>query len=451
VTAGVTAMPGPDLLRVLRNVVLRGRDPLGNLERTHAAWGDAVTFRIAGDHLVLLAHPDDIEAVLVGGRDALAKDRVTRSLSQVMGEGLLTADGETWKRHRRLIAPSFAPKQVAAYGEVMVASARARLPPPGEVEIHQVMSALALDIVVRTLFGSEPIPAVGQVHPAIERLMRAFETENRSLWRFVPDRVPAPHRRAAAARAAELRAVLGSVVAHRRAGAPGPDLLWRMLDARDEAGGLSDAELMDEAVTVFLAGHETTAIVLSFALWLLAGHPAAQGRARAEVAALGRDPGTADVAALPFVGAVVKETMRLYPPAWAIAREVRAPLSVGPFRLPVGAQVILSPWVVHRDPRWWADPLAFRPERFLGADPPHRFAWFPFGGGPRVCIGNHFALLEATLVLATVLRAREVRRVDEAAPELLPAVTLRPRRGIRLRVSRAPDPAATGQGQAPRA
>jgi cytochrome P450 len=428
-------MPGPGMLRALRNALLRGNDPLGNMERLHAAWGDVVTFRLARDRLVLLAHPDDVEAVLVGGKDAVAKDRVTRSLSSVMGEGLLTAEGEGWKRHRRLLAPSFAPKQVAAYGEVMVASARARIPAPGEVEIHHLMGELALDIVVRTLFGSEPVPEVERVHPSIARLMEVFEIENRSVWRFVPDWVPGPHRREAVSRAAELRAVLGAVVAHRRAGAPGPDLLWRMLEARDESGGLSDAELMDEAITVFLAGHETTAIALSFALWLLAGNPAAQERARDEVAALGRDPTTADVARLPFVSAVVKETMRLYPPAWAVAREVKAPLSVSGFALPVGAQVVVSPWIVHRDPRWWAEPLAFRPERFLApAEPVHRFAYFPFGGGPRVCIGNHFATLEAILVLATLLRARRFTRADAVEPDLLPAVTLRPRNGLRLRV-----------------
>jgi cytochrome P450 len=428
-------MPGPGVAKVLGNVLLRGNDPLGNLERMHAAWGDVVTFRIARDRVVLLSHPDDIEAVLVGGKDAVAKDRVTRSLSSVMGEGLLTAEGEGWKRHRKLLAPSFSPRAVAGYGDVMVSSTVARLPPPGTLDIHHAMGELALDIVVRTLFGSEPVQDAERVHPCIERLMACFEIENRSLWRFVPDWVPGPHRRDAAARAAELHRVLEAVVARRRGGEAGPDLLWRMLEARDEQGGLTDRELMDEAVTVFLAGHETTAITLSFACWLLAGHPEAQARAQAEAAALGRDPVTADLPRLPWISAIVKEAMRLYPPAWAVAREIRAPLRVSGFDLPLGAQVVLSPWIVHRDPRWWSEPTAFRPERFLApSEPVHRFSYFPFGGGPRVCIGNHFALLEASLVLTTLLRHRRLHRVDDEPPVLLPAVTLRPRGGLRLRV-----------------
>lgn len=430
------SMPGPGLVRVLSNLLLHGDDPLGNMEKLHAAWGDVVTFRVARDRVVLLAHPDDVEAVLVGGKDAVAKDRITRTLSAVMGEGLLTAEGDLWKRHRRLLAPSFSPKAVAAYGEVMVARTLARLPEPGVVEIHHRMGELALDIVVRTLFGSEPSSDVDRVHPAIERLMAIFEVENRSWWRFVPDWVPGPHRRDAERHASELHDVLGSVVARRRAGAPGPDLLWRMLEARDDAGGLTDQELMDEAITVFLAGHETTAIALSFALWLLAGHPEAQARARAEVLALPGEATTADVARLPWVVACVKEAMRLFPPAWAIAREVRAPITASGFELPVGAQVVVSPWIVHRDPRWWTEPTAFRPERFLAPNEPvHRFAYFPFGGGPRVCIGNHFATLEATLALATMLRHRRFERISDAVPKLLPAVTLRPRGGLPLRVA----------------
>lgn len=432
------SMPGPGVVRVLSNLLLRGDDPLGNLERMQAAWGDVLTFRVAADRVVLLSHPDDVEAVLVGGKDAVAKDRVTRTLSSVMGEGLLTAEGDLWKRHRKLLAPSFAPRQVAAYGDVMVARTRARLPAPGEVEIHHLMGELALDIVVRTLFGSEPSAEVDRVHPAIEKLMRIFEVENRSVWRFVPEWVPGPHRRDAARWTAELQDVLGVVVARRRAGEPGPDLLWRMLEARDEAGGLSDRELMDEAITVFLAGHETTAITLSFALWLLAGHPEAQERARAEALALGAEATTADVPRLSWITACVKEAMRLYPPAWAVAREIKSPLTVSGYELPVGAQVVLSPWIVHRDPRWWVEPLAYRPERFVApSEPLHRFSFFPFGGGPRVCIGNHFAMLEATLALATLLRHRRFTRVDDTLPALLPAVTLRPRSGLHLRVEAA--------------
>jgi cytochrome P450 len=272
-------------------------------------------------------------------------------------------------------------------------------------------------------------------------MMDAFETEQRTLWRVVPEWVPGRHRTEVRARTAELdRLMLDLVARARREGDTGQSLLSRLLAARDDEGeGMSDRELRDELVTLFLAGHETTSIALALTLWLLAEHPEHQDAVQDELdAVLGdRDPALADVPKLRRTEAVLKETMRLYPPAWAFGRETTAEIAVGGHRIPAGTQVIAAQWVIHRDPRFWVGADRFRPDRWLSGetDALPRMAYFPFGGGPRICVGNHFAMLEAVLVLATFLRHRRVRSVMGPPPELVPAVTLRPRHGIRVRVA----------------
>lgn len=433
----MVAVPGPVGLPVVGSLWEIKGDPLTFLTRMSREYGDLARFRVGQDELYVLSHPDDVERLLVGDRTKVGKDRITRSLSAALGQGLLTSDGEVWKRQRKLIAPSFQPRHVAAYGDVMVDCARRGVPAEGVVDVHAVMTAVTLDIVVRTLFGSEPGDAAERVGPVLAELMIAFESENRTVWRMVPEWVPGAHRRRAKQLTAELDALLLELVRRRAQRPLGDDLLSRLLEARDEHGrGMDERQLRDEAITVFLAGHETTALTLTYALWLLAEHPEEQERVRAEVLALPADPGVADLKALARTSAVVKETMRLYPAAWAIGREALEPLEVRGHTIPAGAQLATSQWVVHRDARWWVGPERFRPERWLTGETEGmpRFAYFPFGGGPRVCVGNHFATLEATLVLATFLRARKVAPVPGFVPDLVPAVTLRPRGAVPLRV-----------------
>ncbi|MEZ4240289.1 MAG: cytochrome P450 [Myxococcota bacterium] len=285
-----------------------------------------------------------------------------------------------------------------------------------------------------------PAARVGEM---LTDLMLAFEREQRSVWRFVPAWVPGAHRRRAAAHTEELQALVLSLVAERRQRPAGDDLLWRLLEARDEDGrGMDDAQVRDEALTLFLAGHETTALALSYALWLLALHPEAQAAVRAEGAALGRRPGAADLGALPYTAAVVQEVLRLYPPAWGFGRETVRPVTLGGRTLPAGTHVVTMPWILHRDPRWWREPARFRPERWLpgpGGAPAEtaslpRFAYVPFGGGPRVCIGSHFATMEAVLALSVLVAERRYRAVPGFAPKLVPSVTLRARDGVWVRV-----------------
>jgi cytochrome P450 len=424
------AWPRPYHFREVRD------NPLGFFARMAALHGDMVWLPLG--KLWLVSHPDTIEQMLVGERDGFVKDKITRSLSSVLGQGLLTAEGETWRRDRKLCAPSFQPRHLAVYGQAMVDAALAHLPAEGERDIARDMTELTLDIVLRTLFGTRSADAsTGRVGPVLDELMVAFEQEQRTLWRFTPDWLPAPHRRRAARHTAELHQIVLSVIAERRQRPAGDDLLWRLLEARDEDGrGMDDAQIRDEALTLFLAGHETTALALAYALWLLALHPAVQDAVRAEANALGRDPTAADLGRLPYTAAVVKEVLRLYPPAYGFGRETVVPMEIGGQQIEAGEHLVALTWLVHRDPRWWRAPEQFRPERWLGDETKDlpRFAYVPFGGGPRVCIGNHFATMEAIVVLATIARRRRLHPVPGYSPDLLPAVTLRSRNGVWVKV-----------------
>ncbi|MEQ1507222.1 MAG: cytochrome P450 [Myxococcota bacterium] len=433
-TASARPAAGPPPTAVFGALWQLRADPLAFFTRIAGTHGDVVRVRLGIDDLWVLSNPADVEQMLIASHDRYVKDRVTRAMAPVLGQGLLTSDGDGWRRHRKLCAPSFQPRQIAGYGATMVDAALRHLPADGPRDLHADITALTLDIVLRTLFGSTGDDAgLDRVGPALAALMTSFEREQRTVWRFVPKWVPGAHRRRAWKKIDELHALVLGIVAERRRRPPGDDLLWRLLEARDEDGtGMDDVQVRDEAMTLFLAGHETTALALSYAVWQLAAHPELQDRARAEAEALGREPTAQDLGALPFVGAVVKETLRLYPPAWAFGREPTAPVTVGGATIPAGTHVIALPWVIHRDPRWWREPAAFRPDRWLGdelRDQP-RLAYVPFGAGPRVCIGNHFATMEIVLVLATWLRHRRFRPVIGFAPTLVPAVTLRPRDGV---------------------
>jgi cytochrome P450 len=427
---------GPRGLPVVGSPWLVGRDPLIGLTRIARAYGDLAQFRVGRRHVFVVSHPDLIEEVLVRQRERTMKDTVTRELSSVLGQGLLTGHGAHWKRQRRRIAPSFQPRHLGSYAEAMGKSTRDRLPPPGPQDAHELSAAITLDIVIRTIFGAEPSGEAGQVGPLLADLMTAFELEQRTFWRFVPDWVPGQHRARVERATLGLHALIDRLVARGRArGSDADDLLCRLLAARDDDGqAMSDAELRDELLTLFLAGHETTALAVSYALWMLAEHPEIQDRVHAELDALDGPPTMKDLRSLPVLDAVLKETLRLYPPAWAIGREVIEPIELAGAVVPIGAQIVASQWVVHRDPRFWTGPTRFRPDRWLHGETAElpRLAYFPFGAGDRVCVGSHFATMEAMLVLATLLVERRVRAVPGYAPDLVPAVTLRSRNGVHV-------------------
>lgn len=433
---------------------LRGWTPIGNLLHIVLApedfWrramvlGDMVRLRLPGGSMLLLNHPDLIEEVLVRKNRSFRKDRLTRDLAQVFGNGLLVSDGEFWRRQRRMAQPAFHRERIARYGEQMAGAAARTTATWREgqvIDLHAAMMDLAREVVATTLFSSEVGRAAAEVGDALDVLMARH-----SDWRYllVPQlgRLPlAANRRFEAARAGLFALVDGIIAERRSSGEDRGDLLSMLLAARDEDGAaMSDAQLRDEVLILFLAGHETTALALSWTFVLLSQHPEAWTRLGAEVdaALAGRPAGAADLAALRYTESVVLESMRLYPPAWSIGREAIEDVEIGGVSLPTGTQVWITQYTSHRDGRFFPRPLAFEPERWaddlLRRLP--RGAYYPFGGGPRLCIGNNFAMMEAVLLLATIAQRwrPQVAPADRPRPQF--SITLRPRGGVRATLHR---------------
>ncbi|MCB9548022.1 MAG: cytochrome P450 [Myxococcales bacterium] len=441
------ALPRPHVqgLPAVRTFRAFNRDPLAALDHAKATWGDRARFAVAGEHTVLLSDPEDIAEVLVTRAADFRKDVGTRRLQLIVGPGLLTLEGDTWRQRRKLAAPSLKRAHIASYADVMVRhteeAALDLLAHPEGRDLHAVLMGVTLRIVVECLLGTNLPTDVRVVEHAMADSVAGFAGWQQSWRRFLPGWVPTAPRRRMRRGAEALDAVIRAVIAQRRQDATGNDLLSRLMVAQDEAGlGLDDEALRGEVATMFLAGHETTALALLFALHLLSRHPAERARAEAEIqAAAGDGPlGLDHVRQLPFTAAVITEAMRLYPPAWAVGREALTDLEdlrCGPVRK--GTQLIVSPWLVHRDARWHAEPLRFVPQRWI--DQPvrerPRFTYLPFGGGPRVCIGNHFAEMEAVLVLATLLRRVRLDVPQAHVLQLRPSITLRPTGAVPVRVT----------------
>ncbi|GIW88374.1 MAG: cytochrome P450 [Isosphaeraceae bacterium] len=417
------------------------RDPIGYLTQTARDHGDLVRLRLAHAVVYLISHPTLIDQVLRQRADAMRKDIVTRALGPLVGQGLLTSEGEVWRAQRRLIQPAFGHQAVARYGAAMVALAERMLDEWTEgatIDLHETMTRLTLAIVGKTLFDAEVGGEAEAVGHALEQVMRFYLGPGK--WfptlRYAPLPAANAYRRAIA----EIDRVIYQIIAdRRRTQTDRGDLLSRLLAATDETGSrMDDRQLRDECVTLFLAGHETTALALTYALTLVARHPEVGERLRLEVRdVLGnRPPEAGDVPRLTYTEAVIRESMRLYPPAWGIAREAIAEVEIGGHRMPPGTQFFAVQWIVHRDPRWFDQPEAFRPERWaddLVRRLP-RCAYFPFGEGPRICIGNHFAMMEAVLVLASIVRRFRLEPIDSGPIRVIPSITLRPRDPLRVRV-----------------
>ena len=416
---------------------------LDGLTMVHARYGDFVRTRLPLQ-LYFVSDPRAIEEILVKKADAFRKDRTSKLLSRVVGNGLLVNEGESWKRQRRLVQPAFHHQQLQSYAALMTGAierARAGWRGGETRDVHADMMGVTLEIVAQSLFGADVSAVAGDIGHVIGELMEEFGRVLGLSARFQPPAwVPTPANRRlrrSARRIDEL--ILGIIDARKRSPEAHDDLLSLLIRARDEAGGqMTDAQVRDEAVILFLAGHETTALALTYALYLLATHPEAQARVADEIGRGlgGRSPGLADLDKLAFTEAVVLESMRLYPPAWGIGRQALVPVEIAGYSFPKGAEFVLSPWVVHRDARFFDDARAFKPERWEGDLQRRipRFAYFPFGGGPRVCIGNRFAMMEAKLVLAGALQRFRFEPTPETQVRLFPSVTLRPRGGVRLRL-----------------
>ncbi|MFG6415902.1 cytochrome P450 [Roseateles sp. DC23W] len=406
--------------------------------------GDLVTQRILGERSVDVFDPELLRAVMVDNADALVRwQRGPEVFAELMGQSVLVTEGATWQRQRRMLMPAFSPKRVAGYAALMTEAAVQGLDAvrPGEVAMDALFSHLTMDVISRTLFstpiGSDTAAAAHAVQVLSETALAEM------FWPFtLPDWLPLPGKAAKRRAGRLLHGLLGGHIAARHtAGDDGKtDLLGMLKALRDETTGeaLSPQEVYDQCMVSFQAGHETSATALLWWSWLLAAHPEAQARVHAEVDTVlaGRVPTPDDAAALPYLSATLKEAMRLYPPVAALmTRRLKRDISVGGVRLPARTLVRVTPWLLHRDPRWWPDaPLGFKPERFLpgAAHEIPRGAYIPFGIGPRVCLGQHFAVLEMTLIAALLLQRFELAPVGTEAPKPRMAVTLRPEKGLRL-------------------
>jgi cytochrome P450 len=414
------------------------RDPLGFLTEVAREYGDVVRLKLPRQSIYLLNHPDAIEAALRTENEHLAKDMFTRELSAIVGKGLLTSEGAFWRQQRRLAQPAFHHQRVRAYAEIMVRQAERTVSrfEVGQVrDVHKDMMRLTLDIVAETLFGTD----VGLVAKQIESALDVFMERFSGIRIYVPLSLPLPRNLRFHRAVRQLDQIVYTMIRERRGRSDTGDLLSMLLRATTEEGGtMSDRQLRDEVVTLLLAGHETTALALSFALYLLDRHPEVEAKLVRELEqVLGeRPPGIDDLRRLTYADAVIRETLRLYPPAWAIGREVTARCRIAGHDVEPKTQLWMAQWVVHRDARYFANPERFEPERWSEefAKQLPRFAYFPFGGGPRVCIGNSFAMLEAVLLLTTIVQRVRLRLVDERPLRLQPSVTLRPKDGVRVRV-----------------
>jgi cytochrome P450 len=446
VKAPLRLPPGPRGHFLLGNLAAVSRDWLGFYAQCARDYGDVVKLRYLHVPICLLMHPRDIEYVLVTNPGNFTKSADYRALARVLGNGLLTNEGKPWQRQRGLIQPAFRRENILSYAAVMTHAASRMLDSwtGGESHnVHEDMMAVTLEIVAQCLCGAEVACAADRVGKAMEVVTDRFMTDA-SQALLLPFDLPdflVPSRRDAIS---ALNEIINGIIRQRRASHQSRgDLLDTLLHARDTEGHpMSDTQLRDEVMTLFLAGHETTAIALSWTCYLLGQHPQVEAKLVEELnAVLGdREPTPEDLPRLRYTEMVLKESMRLYPAVWGIGRKAMADCEIGGYRVTAGTNIFIFQSLTQRDPRFFPDPNAFDPERWR-EDPIRsgkipRFAYFPFGGGPRVCVGAAFAMLEAMLLLAMIQQEFHLELVPGHLVEPLPSVTLRPKHGIRVTVHR---------------
>ena len=430
--------PGPKTHWLRGNLTEYQHDRLNFLTQCARQYGDIFALRFGPRRTFVLTHPDFIEEVLVTQNYKFSKHFALRMNPLVLGKGLLTSEGNFWLRQRRLAQPAFARACLAGYAPAMVDATQRMLAEwgPGQTrEIYADMMALTLAITARTLFNADVEGGAAEVGQAMQFLQEHFLEQFHSLI-LLPMWLPTLqnwHVRRAVRR---LDDVIFGFIRHRRQnGTTNNDLLSMLLHARDEDGSqMTDQQLRDEAMTLFLAGHETTALVLSWSWYLLSQHPEVEQRMAEEVRTVlaGRPPTVADVPKLPVIEQVVLESMRLYSPAYVIGREALEDCEIGGYHVPCGTSIFMPQWVVHRDPRFFDDPCSFHPERWTAAFQKQlpKFAYFPFGGGPRLCIGNAFAMMEMVLVLALIAQKYHFTLKSGHVVEPWAGFTLRPKTGL---------------------
>ncbi|TDC42815.1 cytochrome P450 [Actinomadura sp. KC345] len=424
---------GPGAVEAGRWWARMARDPLGTYGALGRRYGDAVRGPFGrGRALYVLSRPEHAERVLVANQDNYVKAFTYRPLRAILGDGLLTSEGETWRRHRRVVQPVFAQRHVVGFAPGIVETAVAaveRWPDGVMLDAAGELRRLTLDIVGRALFGSELAGEAGRTGRSLEALQRGTV-----IGTFLPG---ATAKRGLYQRVPGLGGAIGQLdeLVQRVVKGPSGGALLHLLKERGE---FSEAELRDEVLTLLLAGHETTAASLAWTFVLLSRYPAARERLEAEVDEVlgGREPRADDVDRLPWTRAVLEEAMRIYPPAWTIERDTLADDDIAGVRIPAGSTVAVPPYLLHRNVEFWPNPEGFQPERFMGESDRPRYAYLPFGGGRRICVGAGFAMLEAVLVLATVSRTHRLDLAPGVPVRGRAEITLRPAGPVPMRVTR---------------
>ena len=434
--------PGPP--RSLRTLIIYGpgRDPIAFFSDLARTYGDIAYVRLASEQLFMLSHPRLVKDVLVTNQRNFRKGRGLERARRLLGEGLLTSEGAMHLRQRRLMQPAFHKERVESYAAVMTGYAdrvQSRWADGANIDVAREMMRLTLGIVGKTLFDADVESAAQHVGDALKAVLDSFWLSMLPLV-DVLERLPLPaFRRSQAARVDLDRLIYGMIAERRASPHDRGDLLSMLLTAQDEeddGGGMTDQQVRDEAMTIFLAGHETTSNALSWTWFLLSGAPDAEAEMHEEIDRVlaGRAPTLADLPNLPIVERVVTEAMRLYPPAWIIGRRAIDDYPVGDYVIPAKAIVIVSPYVVQRDPRFFPNPDLFTPSRwspeFRASLPP--FAYFPFGGGARRCIGESFAWMELMLLVSFLARKWKFRLVPGHPVVPQPVVTLRMKHGLQM-------------------
>jgi cytochrome P450 len=424
------------------------RKPIPFIEKLFREYGDVVSARFLNFPVYIVAHPEGVKHVLQENHRNYTKSRDYVILARLLGQGLVTSEGSIWLAQRRLMQPMFHHQKIAAFGTTMTdctlgmldrwSGIAGRHEP---VDVTSEMMRLTLEIVGRALLTMDltsQADTIGRTMTTANERFGQFDIGMLAPW------LPTPKNFRFRKAVGELRRIVLEIIANRRReNRDYGDLLSMLLAARDEETGaaMSDEQLRDEILTLILAGHETTANALSWTWYLLSQNPEAERKLHAELDEVlgGRPPAMADLGKLNYTGMVIDEALRIYPPVWSIGRAAIADDEIMGYRIPRGSNVMLSQWLTHRHPQFWENPERFEPERFSAerAAGRPRYAYFPFSGGPRQCIGNIFALTEAQLVLATIAQSYRLRLVPGHPIELQPLITLRPRYGVKMTLESA--------------
>lgn len=438
--------PGPRQIIPFSGLLAYRKGPLPFFQNLAAQYGDISYFRLGPQEAFFLNHPDYIKDVLVTNHPRFHKGLALQRAKRLLGEGLLTSEDEVHRRQRRLAQPAFHRSRIASYASVMTAyglQTSARWRDGDTLDMSAEMMQLTLGIVGKTLFDADVVSDAQEVGEAMTVVMDLFNTITIPFFELL-QKLPLPQLRRFDTARARLDAIIFRLIEQRRlAGEDRGDLLSMLLLAQDtevDGGGMTDEQLRDELMTIFLAGHETTANALTWTWYLLSQNPEAEARLHEEIDRVlaGRLPDFDDVAKLKYTEMVLAESMRLYPPAWALGRLAIEDFEIGGYVVPRKSLVLMSQYVMHRDPRYFAEPLKFDPERWTpeARESRPQFSYFPFGGGPRRCIGEGFAWMEGILLIATIAREWQMRLVPNHPVVLKPVITLRPKHGMRMTLIR---------------